>query len=415
MKIKILTQLLILLLISLPTFAKEVASVEEAFSNETFQNFLDKNEATKARDYLISKSSSNNFEAQVTLARIYLGEQKLSEDINSFSCDNYNDTSRFVELGMKLAIKPDIKKAVEILDPAVKTKNPEAGIILAIMLHDGIGINKDRIRAKDILISFQNFAPARFYFELYFGEIKENNLKDIDCSRIISNKIISSKNSPYTFIPEKSSTWKNTSEEISESTNEKVRFIKEYSRSASKDKKILIPITVIKELNGWISDSGDAIFLVDPSQGNKFFVENKVYVDKLGAWISNEGYFGYHYIGELSNGIQIINCIENGGGSLTISCYYFFGFEDVRSLSGNGIRKFTGIRNYGYVWGESKGGYYKSMIVDNVFAAYHIMSSQDWQNETFTTSISFVSFECDKNKFLRSKEKILKELLKHRM
>ncbi len=100
--IKLFPFFLLAIFIQTKAYTQNADTTQNTFSESALYDLLEKKQPDKAREYLLNFAKKNNHEAQVLLARIYLGEQKLSEDINSWSCLNYNSVEKTVELGKNL-------------------------------------------------------------------------------------------------------------------------------------------------------------------------------------------------------------------------------------------------------------------------------------------------------------------------
>lgn len=88
---------------------------------------------------------------------------------------------------------------------------------------------------------------------------------------------------------------------------------------------------IIKDLNAWISDSGDQIVsinLLDSQDSNKYFHAKNYEVKKHGEYftlsleipsedqkLSSAGSFSYVVEGVTDNGVFVLQTIENGGGT----------------------------------------------------------------------------------------------------
>lgn len=382
-----------------------------AFDINKFSNYLGKNKIKEAKDHLFECVKANDFDAQILLARIYLGNQKLSRDINSFSVNNYCDVEKYTDYAKNLNIEQNISECINILNSAAGANNPEAKLMLALMYFDGIGLDKDRSKASELLSSLEStYPPARFYMTYHFVE---PSLLRLDCSKIVEN-IIPSEDSPYTFIPEKSLEWNYLQEERRELTNDSVKYI-ETTPPRNLAGKRLVPIQLIREMYGWISDTGIPIYLADPGQRNRFSYDGKIFVDKNKTWICPDegGFFLFSYLSETKNGVQIVNILDNGGGSLTSKTLDFYAFENLGTINDDGITEITGIRKLGSLTMDSKGGYRKLCVSGNVIGIYEIITNADWSNEDFKAKITLISFEKDEIKRRDSEYKLVSKLLEH--
>ncbi len=217
---------------------------------------------------------------------------------------------------------------------------------------------KNKTRASELLLALpENYEPASLYFTFYF---KNTKVTISDFSLILS-ELVSTEDSPYTFAPIFSSSWKNVVEKTDDGRPYLV--LSDFVDELDVDKKILVPITATKELPGWVSDNGDAIYLLDPSQGNRFFVENECVVSENGIYLPlNSGYFSYDFISALPNGIQILYVLDNRGGTYTSAGYHILGFQKIKTISYGKIKEFVGIRNFGSISQvrDNKYGYEKN-------------------------------------------------------
>jgi len=381
-----------------------------------FGSMLEKNETSKAKDFLFKKVAENDFDAQLGLARIYIGSKEIPNTVYSFSVPDYSDNKHYIEIGRKLGILPDLKKAVSLLQKATDSGNSEAGVILALMLRNGVGVSKNAEAAKKLLEKFSNNSHARFYYEYYFAEIDFDDMEVIDCSDL-APKPIENKDLPYTFIPEKSLNWNETEVEVDPETKYTSKYLKDSSMRPRAEGKVLVPIAALQQLQGSCADLGPAVLLVDPAQRNAFFSKEKEYVERYGAWISPEegGSFSYEWKGALKNGIQILKIYDNGGGSLTTAEYQFLAFEKCSRLSINGEKtELIGIRNLGGISFSGKGGVTRYFFCRNVFAVYKIVSNNVWDNEQFSTKITLISFEKSPVLFEVAKAELYKKILMFR-
>lgn len=103
----------------------------------------------------------------------------------------------------------------------------------------------------------------------------------------------------------------------------------EYLQFSFQRKEYIHP-KIIRDLKGWLSDSGEQIVsinILDSLNSNRYFGD--VEVDNSSSetpWIKfkeNQESFGYRYIGKSSSGIIILQIWESGGGS-GVFCYLMF-------------------------------------------------------------------------------------------
>lgn len=385
------------------------------FSSE-FTSMLKKNEASKAKHFLLKKVAENDFDAQLELARIYIGSEKIPNTVYCYSVPDYSDNKHYIEIGRKLGVLPDLKKAVSLLQKSVESGNSEAGVILALMLRNGVGVSKNAEAAKKLLEKFSNNSHARFYYEYYFAEIDFDDMEVIDCSDL-APKPIEDKDLPYTFIPEKSLNWNETEIEVDSETKYTSKYLKDSSMRPRAEGKVLVPIAALQQLQGSCADLGPAVLLVDPAQRNAFFSKEKVYVERYGAWIRPEegGSFSYEWKGALKNGIQILKIYDNGGGSWTETCYQFLAFEKCSRISSREKKKeFIGVKNLGSISFDGRGGLTRYFFCRNVFAIYEILTDSVWDNEQFSTKITLISFEKSPVLFEVAKAELYKKILMFR-
>ena len=413
MKIKLFAVLFICVFLGgIGLWAEEVS---RDFSSE-FGSMLEKNETSKAKDFLFKNVAENDYEAQMTLARIYIGPKEIRGTVYSFSVPDYSDNTHYVEFGRKLGILPDLKKAVSILQKSVESGNSEAGVLLALMLRNGVGVSKNAEAAKKLLEKFSSNSHARFYYEYYFAEIDFDDMEVIDCADL-APKPIEDKDLPYTFIPEKSLNWNETEVEVDSETKYTRKYLKDSSMRPRAEGKVLVPIAALLQLQGSCADNGPAFLLVDPAQSNTFFSKEKVYVKRYSAWVRYEegGSFSYEWKGALKNGIQILKTYDNGGGSLTTADYQFLAFEKCSRLSINGEKtELIGVRNLGGISFSGKGGLTRYFFCRNVFAVYEIRTNSVWDDEQFSTRITLISFEKSPILFEVAKAELYKKILMFR-
>lgn len=377
-----------------------------------FGSMLKKNEISKAKDFLFKKVTENDFDAQLSLARIYIGSEEIPNTVYSFSIPDYSNNKYYIEVGRKLGILPDLKEAVSLLQKYADSGNSEAGVILALMLKNGVGVSKNAEAAKKLLEKFSNNSHARFYYEYYFAKIPYENIKIINCSDLAPTSI-EDKDLPYTFIPEQSLNWNETEVEIDSETRETRKYLKDPSMRPRAEGKVLVPIAALQQLHGSCADNGPAVLLVDPAQSNTFFSKEKVYVDKHNAWICYRegGSFSYEWIGALKNGIQILKIYDNGGGSWTDASYQFLAFEKcLRLSSSREVTKFIGVKNLGRISLDDKGGLTRYFLYHNVFAIYEIVSNCVWDKEEFFTEITLISFEKSQPMFEITASELIKKI-----
>ena len=111
----------------------------------------------------------------------------------------------------------------------------------------------------------------------------------------------------------------------------------------------LVHPLIVRELIGWISDSGQEIVAVDIDRAigsNRFFFdeelktrtyEGKQWVES-GRWNEFEGFkeretYGYQYIATSPSGIEMLLFYDSGGGSATFYSVVFLSFEDDSTLT----------------------------------------------------------------------------------
>lgn len=390
-----------------------------ARANEDFNKIYSENFKSAEKEFK-KTSLAKDKDLQMDLAIIYFGKKHLAQRVWGFQYIDYSDLSKYLTAGKRLKIVPDIKKAIFLLRLAMQCENSQAFLMYALMLNEGVGVEKAPSKAFELMLtaSLTDFG-ARCYYELYYGKIAKIN--EYDLTHVNPKNLLSQEESPFTFIPQESVEWnyrvkrKNIFDEdeilvdydsLPESSPSYVGF----------EKKRLVNVRAISEMLAWWSDGASGIWLVDPKQRNRFLIngdvkikENRVeYIQK-----NDDGKYAgclyLNYIGALSNNLQVIGCSESGGGSFTSADIYFFGFEGQDTVG----HYFVGIRNFGNII-SPKGTYMRYIVKDNIVALYAIISDRNFQDEHFESEINIYSFEPDKTKYEKQKKEILEEFFKHR-
>lgn len=79
---------------------------------------------------------------------------------------------------------------------------------------------------------------------------------------------------------------------------------------------------IVQELCGCLADKHESVISIDLSAGNtsnRFSGDFKIRLIKGRQWIWHDetdgGFFAYHFVGESPSGVNIVRCMESGGGS----------------------------------------------------------------------------------------------------
>ena len=360
-------------------------------------SFYDKNGNLNYK-LLAESAEKNNFEAQIGLAKLYLGDRAISIPVRSFSACDYSEND-MANKAKKLGIKEDPRKAFEILRGAALVKNPEATLMYALMLINGVGTEKNIPFAKDILSRLKiEFSPARFYYELYFTPLEISIEKSADRVK----DIVPMKDTPYTLSPKDSYEWERRIPCPPDTSHEKKYFklpeVNSHLYEIPEGKKHLIPIKAVFSLLGFLSDSGAHILMVDPSQTNAFFVDSTVYAYENEVWTKRKDpyeYCSYELLGELNNGINVVDIYRGGSGTFVERYTCFLAMQKIENIFSNSDDSYA-LKTVGDMMNPHKGGLIKRAMKGNVLVAYTISSDQEWSNEKFSSSVLIISFEKDK-------------------
>ncbi|MDY6069468.1 MAG: hypothetical protein SPI34_07075 [Opitutales bacterium] len=390
-----------------------------ARANEDFNKIYSENFKSAEKEFK-KTSLAKDKDLQMDLAIIYFGKKYLAQRVWGFQYIDYSDLSKYLTAGKRLKIVPDIKKAIFLLRLAMQCENSQAFLMYALMLNEGVGVEKAPSKAFELMLtaSLTDFG-ARCYYELYYGKIAEINEHDL--TYVNPKNLLSQEESPFTFIPQESVEWSYRVKNKNVFNEDK--FLVDYNslpkssrNEAGFEKKHLVNVCAINEMIAWMSDNASGIWLVDPGQSNRFFIRGSVEIKEniIDYSRKNEdgtyaGFLYLNYIGALSNNLQVIECLDNGGGTFTSSDLYFFGFEGQDTVG----HYFVGIRNFGSII-TPKGTYMRYIVKDNIVASYAIISDRNFQDEHFESEINIYSFEPDKTKYEKQKKEILEEFFKHR-
>lgn len=428
---KIILQLC-LFAFALSLFAESAASVKNIadekyqsslFNLGKFQNMCGKEEYQEARKYLLACADKGSFEAQEILFRCYFDTKDISGLCYEYSFGPSSGEFQIegnYEHSQKLQIKKDQIYALALLSKMMKNGYSRAMVIYALLLRNGIALEKDEISAKKILKDlYEKSLPARFFYHYYFDEV---TIKVRDFSKIKLGNIVNPKDAEHTFSPKDSTAWRMS--KLENRDGKENRYIPKelldvYSvRSLiSKKDKILVPITLVRELHGSQPD-GESVFIATPFATDRFFVKEDVYITENSQYYieyydkSNYRVFSYTLLGSLSNGLQVLSTSDGGNYSMVDVGIAFFAFEllDIVGYSEKNPVQQKVIRNYGICLPESEGRivYQKEYIEGNIVAIHTI----EEYAFAFGSSIVFLSFESDPVSFEKTKVKLLKEIYK---
>ena len=383
--------------------------------NDDSISFYDNNRNLNYKS-LAESAKKHNSEALILLAKLYLGDRALSIPVRSFSAADYSENSVASD-ARKLGIKKDPHKAFEILHEAALLRNPEATLMYALMLINGVGTEKNIAFAKDILSRLKlDFSPARFYYELYFAPMEIN----IENSADLVKNIIPIKNTPYTFSPKDSYEWEQRILCPPDTSHEKEYFklpeVNYHLNEIPDGKKHLIPIKAVFSFMGFLSDTGKHILMVDPSQTNAFFVDSTVYAYENEIWTERKApyeYCSYEYLGELNNGINVVDICRIDSGTF-VECYTcFLAMQKIENIFSKSNDSYA-LKSVGNMMNPQKGGLFKRAMKGNIFIFYMISSNMEWSNEEFSSSVHIISFEKDKILENQTIKEIMDELFSFR-
>lgn len=373
-------------------------------SKEGREAFFD-NSGNIDYESLIKAVKEGNFEAQIYLARVYLGDTKFPIQLPKWVMEDY-DSDKVLKITKKLGVKREIceERAHKLLRDAALMGNPKGAVMYALMLINGIATDKNIELARGILLKFSpNSAEARFCYELYFSDL---NLKKINLSHLAGG-LHKMKDTPYTFNPNESYEW---SKMVKCPPNEYITgeyFRLEDPNLSLRDipegQKKLMPLQAVIRLVGLLSESGDNTYVIDPSQANAFFEEGNVYISGRTVWknpnidTTKSGPFesySYELVGELEGGVQVLSIYRNDGGSLAQSYIYFVAMRDIEVLDGEGTIKVLVLQNLGKITEFSDIRLMKMASNGNVFILYRIVAD-DRNYELYSNSVKIISFEKD--------------------
>lgn len=371
-------------------------------SKEGREAFFD-NSGNIDYESLIKAVKEGNFEAQIYLARVYLGDTKFPIQLPKWVMEDY-DSDKVLKITKKLGVKREIceERAHKLLRDAALMGNPKGAVMYALMLINGIATDKNIELARGILLKFSpNSAEARFCYELYFSDL---NLKKINLSHLAGG-LHKMKDTPYTFNPNESYEW---SKMVKCPPNEYITG--EYFRledpnlslrDIPKGQKKLMPLQAVIRLVGLLSESGDNTYVIDPSQVDAFFEEGNVYISGRMVWknpnidTTESGPFesySYELVGELEGGVQVLSIYRNDGGSLAQSYIYFVAMRDIEVLDGEETIKVLALQNLGKITEFSDIRLMKMASNGNVFILYRIVAD-DRNYELYSNSVKIISFE----------------------
>jgi tetratricopeptide (TPR) repeat protein len=240
--------------------------------------------------------------------------------------------------GMDAHANKDYKKALEIFKLLAEKGDATAGFNIGVYYEQGIGVTQDYKEA----LKWYQFAQDRGYE----GAIKGiNNLADVMLQSGHKMKNKGNLDAAIEFYKKSLEINKNGAAKFSLKSALKQKQLdqlkasinsdcQQYNKDTSIQESCLkeyfffggnpIHPKIIKELQSWISDSGDqvvSINLADSQGSNRYCC-----IDDIDASISEslkiharvnleEGYFEYRFYGTSKNGILVVRTFESGGGS----------------------------------------------------------------------------------------------------
>lgn len=385
------------------------------FSKNDFEKLIDENKIAEARKYLEKSAERGSFIAQRILIECYLSETNISGiDFDYLYEMNFAITgsSKYNE---KLRIEKDTEKALKLMASAIENKNPHALLMYALMIKNGVIFDKDESKAKSIITELcKTFDIACFYDWMYYLELK---VEELDCNMPLGN-IVSPNDADHTFIPENSLDW-GCIEIKKDWRGDDVKYLSSKKNDAFKPKgnKKLVPIAAIKTMHGGLAD-GMAIYAVRPDADDEFYCdrpvmvsENSQYVEELNS--SHPGYFGYRYLGSLDNGLQVLSCSYNAGGTLTDRSLFFLAFEKMNIFQFGEVESVNIIKSYGMqdlnIFSEMRDVVYSRIYLKgNVVAYFTLYNSSYYSN--LVKNLLIINFESDPQKFEQTKAELLSEI-----
>ena len=356
--------------------------------------------------------AKKNTEAIMEYVRFHIGDRTLINFAygNQVKGPGYYNIKGYNAIAKKMGVKQDFLKAKKLLQDSAKEKNIDAMIMLALINYNGVNVPKNMDIAKEWLTlaseqikheEYHRF-DARVLYSFYFDTEIRNPIR----YKFIKNLITDEKQMPKVFDPDKANTEKFSKEKKDEYFGEIYKVISDINDT------LLISPKCLSEFLGWLSDSGQGVFSVDPTQKNRFFCRGDIEIRGKDVRLREESsYQGYEQLGRLSCGLYIVKFYENGGGSSgEEGKLMFLGYENVNFIGegSNTILKYFGSIYLGFSCDEVC----SSIEISGNVIGVHIMAvDMIWRDPKISSnSVSFISFEQDMKKEKEDVEKILKKL-----
>ena len=393
-------------MLSCSLFATETISYRNILKQtSTKEAFVEK---MKVVEQEIAK---NNKSALMEFVKFHIGDATLVEFnyYNRVNGPDFYNIKGYNELAKKVGVKQEFLKAYDMLIKSAKSGNSDAMVMLGLLHYKGVGVKKNIDIAKEwwLSASKKKDLDARviyaFYFETKIYEVERNQ-------SFLEHLVIDENQMPRIFDPNKA----NIAPFVKEKKDEDGSY-KEMS-SIYIDKAKLISPACLDEFVGWLSDDGQGVYMLDPSQRNRFSCKGDLEI-RGNTVISVEkdtGYRnGYRQLAKFSNGLFLVEYFANSGGSIGSSSeIMLLGYEKVRQY-GNGTYVIELLKYFG---GVSLG--YSSYVVrseiavsGNILGIHRMNVDMVWDDPKITNSdVSFISFETDKDKEKEDIDIILKKL-----
>lgn len=394
------------LMLSCSLFATETISYRNILKQtSTKEAFVEK---MKVVEQEIAK---NNKSALMEFVKFHIGDATLVEFnyYNRVNGHDYYNIKGYNELAKKVGVKQEFSKAYDMLIKSAKSGNSDAMVMLGLLYHKGVGVKKNIDIAKEWWLSASKTKDldARviyaFYFETNIYEVVRNNF-------FLEHLVTDEKDMPRIFDPNKA----NIAPFVKEKKDEDGSY-KEMSSLYIDDAKLISP-ACLDEFVGWLSDVGQGVYMLDPSQRNRFFCKGDIEIrdDVVMSVEKKTGCRkGYRQLAKFSNGLFLVEYFSDSGGSIGISSdIMLLGYEKVRQY-GEKIYVIELLKYFGGVsLGYSSYSVRREIAVSgNVFGAHYMRVDMIWDDPKITNSdVFFISFETDKNKEKEDIDIILKKL-----
>ena len=394
-------------MLSCSLFATETISYRNILKQtSTKEAFVEK---MKVVEQEIAK---NNKSALMEFVKFHIGDATLVEFnyYNRVNGRDYYNIKGYNELAKKVGVKQEFSKAYDMLIKSAKAGNSDAMVMLGLLHHKGVGVKKNIDIAKEwwLSASKKKDLDARviyaFYFETKIYEVERNQ-------SFLEHLVIDENQMPRIFDPNKA----NIAPFVKEKKDEDGSIYKEMNSLYIDDAKLISP-ACLDEFVGWLSDDGQGVYMLDPSQRNRFSCKGDLEI-RGNTVISVEkdtGYRnGYRQLAKFSNGLFLVEYFANSGGSIgSSSKIMLLGYEKVRQY-GNGTYVIELLKYFG---GVSLG--YSSYVVrseiavsGNVLGIHRMNVDMVWDDPKISNSdVFFISFETDKDKEKEDIDIILKKL-----